>query len=139
VVVAHGTAGTRRVPLDEVLVRSGVTTLDPDEIVMAVELPLPAERRGSVHLRRTRRRGHDLAAVTVAATTGADGIRIAYGSVGPRPFLVTHDGTAALDDLFTAASPSPRSMRATAEYRLAMLRVLGQRAVDTAMARRAAQ
>jgi carbon-monoxide dehydrogenase medium subunit len=140
VIVAQGTAGTRRIPLDELLVRSGVTTVAADELVTAVELPLPAERRGSVHLRRTRRRGHDLAAVTVAATTAPEGgLRIAYGSVGPRPLLVTHDGTAPLDDVFAAATPSPRSMRASPEYRLAMLRVLGQRAVDSAIARRAAQ
>jgi hypothetical protein len=40
-----------------------------------------------------------------------------------------------LDELFAAASPSPRSMRASPEYRLAMLRVLGLRAVETATTR----
>jgi CO/xanthine dehydrogenase FAD-binding subunit len=40
-----------------------------------------------------------------------------------------------LDALFAEASPSPTSMRASPEYRLAMLRVLGLRAVATAMAR----
>ena len=39
---------------------------------------------------------------------------------------------AALDALFVDASPSPRSMRASPDYRLAMLRVLGLRAVATA-------
>jgi hypothetical protein len=33
------------------------------------------------------------------------------------------------------ASPSPTSMRASPDYRLAMLRVLGLRAVATAIAR----
>jgi CO/xanthine dehydrogenase FAD-binding subunit len=37
--------------------------------------------------------------------------------------------------IFAAASPSPRSMRASPEYRLAMLRVLGRRALRTAIAR----
>ena len=40
-----------------------------------------------------------------------------------------------LEALFADASPSARSMRASPEYRLAMLRVLGLRAVDTAVAR----
>ncbi len=137
-VVAAGADGERRVPLDELLIRSGVTALRPGELVTAIELPLPRERRGSVHLRRTRRRGHDLASVTVAATTTPDGVRIAYGSVGPRPFVVTHDGRSPVDDLFAAATPSPGSMRASPEYRLAMLRVLARRAIDSAVQRRSA-
>jgi hypothetical protein len=42
---------------------------------------------------------------------------------------------AVLDELFEAASPSPRSMRASPAYRLAMLRVLGLRAVAIALDR----
>jgi CO/xanthine dehydrogenase FAD-binding subunit len=37
--------------------------------------------------------------------------------------------------MFAAASPSLRSMRASPEYRLAMLRVLGKRALATAIER----
>ena len=44
-----------------------------------------------------------------------------------------------LEALFVDASPSPRSMRASPEYRLAMLRVLGLRAVATAIERLAAR
>ena len=152
VVVAAGPGGTRWIPLDDLLVRSGVTTLARDELVTAIELPRPDVACGSVHLRRTRRRGHDLAAVTVACVVRADGrTRIAYGSLGPRPILVGDDsgllaGAAAPDaakaallaNLFTAATPSPRSMRASPDYRLAMLHVLGQRAVRTAIDRLAA-
>jgi CO/xanthine dehydrogenase FAD-binding subunit len=148
-VVTAGPDGARRLPLDEVLVRSGVTTLLPGELVTAIELPLPAGRRGSVHLRRTRRRGHDLASVTLACGVQAGGlVRLAYGSVGPRPLLVSDDSGALLDAaasaearagildrLLAAASPSARSMRASPEYRLAMLRVLALRAVDLAAAR----
>src|SRR5712671_4512683 len=65
-VVVTGPGGERRIPIDEVFVRSGVTTLLPGEIVTGIELPRPPERWGSVSLRRTRRRGHDLASVTVA-------------------------------------------------------------------------
>src|SRR3990172_1834807 len=46
----------------------------------------PTSRPGSVHLRRTRRRGHDLASVTLACAVRADGVtQLAYGSLGPRP------------------------------------------------------
>jgi carbon-monoxide dehydrogenase medium subunit len=145
-VVAVGPAGRRTIPIDDVFIRSGVTTLAPGELVAAIELPLAPAPVGSVHLRRTRRRGHDLASVTLACAIGADGVtRLAYGSVGPRPLLavdesgVLADPRAAetarasrLDELFAGASPSPTSMRAGPEYRLAMLRVLGMRAVAAA-------
>lgn len=148
-VIAVGPAGTRRIPIDEFFVRSGVTTLARDELVSAIELPRPTIARGAVHVRRTRRRGHDLASVTLTCAVLADGVtRLAYGSLGPRPVLVP-DETGLLADpsapdlakmrrleaLFVAASPSPRSMRASPEYRLAMLHVLGLRAVGVAIER----
>jgi carbon-monoxide dehydrogenase medium subunit len=151
-VVVAGPAGVRRIPIDEFFVRSGVTTLARGELVTAIELPRPTSRRAAIHLRRTRRRGHDLASVTLACAVQADGVtRLAYGSLGPRPVLV-RDETGLLADpsasdkakierlatLFAGASPSPRSMRASPAYRLAMLNVLGLRAVRTAVERLAA-
>ncbi len=46
--------------------------------------------------------------------------------------------SAILERMFADASPSPRSMRASPDYRLAMLRVLGRRALATAIERLAA-
>jgi carbon-monoxide dehydrogenase medium subunit len=149
-VVVRGVKGERRIAADDVFVRSGVTTIAPDEVITAIELPLPDEPSGSAHQRRTRRRGHDLASVTVACTIGRDGLtRLAYGSVGPRPLLrVDETGALAdvsrpenerralLDHLVADAAPSPTSMRASPDYRLAMLRVLGWRAIEAALARR---
>ena len=148
-VIVAGPDGRRRIALDDWFVRSGVTTLRRGELVTAIELPLAATPVGSTHMRRTRRRGHDLASVTLSCAVRADGTTaIAYGSVGPRPWLVSDDsGTladpgapedaklAVLDRLFERASPSPTSMRASPEYRLAMLRVLGLRAVEAAIGR----
>lgn len=148
-VVAAGRSGTRRIPIAEFFVRSGETTLRPGELVAAVELPLPAQPTGSVHVRRTRRRGHDLASVTLSCLVDRAGVtRLAYGSVGPRPVVFADEtGTladpgapdtaraAVLERMFAAASPSPRSMRASPDYRLAMLRVLGRRALRTAIDR----
>ena len=148
-VVAAGPGGTRRVPVDDLFVRSGVTTLLRGELVTSIEIPMPADRIASAHERRTRRRGHDLASVTVTCGVDAAGTtRVAYGSVGPRP-LLRADTTGALADpassadaraaifeaMFADASPSVRSMRAGPEYRLAMLRVLGRRALATALDR----
>jgi CO/xanthine dehydrogenase FAD-binding subunit len=148
-VVASGPAGVRRIPVDEFFVRSGVTTLGRDELVIAIELPRPTTARRAVHVRRTRRRGHDLASVTLTCAVFADGVtRLAYGSLGPRPVLVAdHTGVLAdpaapdlakvhlLEALFAGASPSAKSMRASPEYRLAMLHTLGLRAIATAIER----
>jgi carbon-monoxide dehydrogenase medium subunit len=146
VVVVAGPDGVRRIPIDDWFVRSGVTTLGEGELVTAIELPLADALVGSTHARRTRRRGHDLASVTLAVAVPQQGpVTLSYGSVGPRPWVVTDpSGTladptsstesraATLDRLFASAAPSPTSMRASPEYRLAMLRVLGMRALETA-------
>ena len=96
---------------------------------------------GTVHLRRTRRRGHDLASVTLTCAVD-DGRRrrgIAYGSLGPRPLLVVDDtgrarrsGGARTPRSGSGSRPCSstparrrRSMRASPDYRLAMLHVLG--------------
>ena len=148
-VVAAGPDGARRVPIDDFFVRSGVTTLRPGEVVTAVEVPVPARRMGAVHVRRTRRRGHDLASVTLCCGVDEAGVtRIAYGSVGPRPVLMVDESgvladaaspaearVAVFERIFADASPSPRSMRAGPAYRLAMLRVLGDRALRAAIDR----
>jgi len=135
-VVVVGSAGERRIPVDSFFVRSGVTTMTPDELIVAIELPLPAGPRGSVHVRRTRRRGHDLASVTLAAVVEPGGAaRFAYGSVGPRPVLAGSVADGEFDELFAAASPSPTSMRASPDYRLAMLRVLARRGLEAARGR----
>ena len=148
-VVAVGPAGTRRIPIDGFFVWSGVTTLARGEIVTAIELPVPERAMGAVHVRRTRRRGHDLASVTLCCSVDTAGVtRLAYGSVGPRPVLgVDESGVLAdpaapdaakgpiFERIFADASPSPRSLRASPEYRQAMLRVLGARALRVAIDR----
>ncbi len=87
--------------------------------------------------------------MTLACSVDEAGVtRLAYGSVGPRPVLVVDESgaladpaspdearAAILEQMFADASPSPRSMRASPEYRLAMLRVLGARALRTAIDR----
>ena len=91
-VVVAGPGGIRRIPIDEVLVRPGVTALAPASSSRRSSCRVRADRAGAVHVRRTRRRGHDLASVTLACAVSADGVtRIAYGSLGPRPLLVMDD------------------------------------------------
>jgi CO/xanthine dehydrogenase FAD-binding subunit len=153
VLVLAGAGGERRLLLDDFFVRSGRTMLAPGELVVAIEVPLPDRPMGATHVRRTRRRGHDLASVTLSCGVDDRGVtRLAYGSMGPRPYLVVDEsGTLArgssseearaalLEDCFAAAAPSATSMRASPDYRQAMLRVLARRALATATARLAGE
>jgi CO/xanthine dehydrogenase FAD-binding subunit len=148
-VVAEGPDGERVIPIADFFVRSGETELRRGELVVAIELPLPEQPVGASFLRMTRRRGTDLASVTMCVAVDRSGVtRVAYGSVGPRPYLVVDESgvladpgappdarAALLDGMFSEASPSPRSMRAGPTYRLAMLRVLGARALEKAIER----
>lgn len=129
-----GPAGRREIGLDDFFVRSGVTSLVSGELVTAVIVPVPAERVGSAFQRRTRRRGHDLASVTIAVSVADSGeTRLAYGSLGPRPWLFVSDRPSAdLETWFARAAPSPTSMRASPDYRVAMLRVLTARTLAQA-------
>ena len=148
-VVVVGPGGSRRVPIAHFFVRSGETALRQGELVASIELPVPPRPTGAVHLRRTRRRGHDLASVTLSCLLDETGVtRIAYGSVGPRPALFIDEAgvladrgasddakAAVLEGMFATATPSRRSMRSSPEYRRAMLGVLGRRALWIALDR----
>ena len=156
-IVVVGPDGQRRVPIDAFILgarRPGpdkrVVDLHPGELVVAIEIPRYEPPFGAAYTRLVRRRGTDLASITLAAAVAEDdSVHIAYGSVGPRPFLVWDDSgvladpaadperrATVLDELLSQASPSPRSIRAGPDYRLAMLPVLATRAVETALARR---
>lgn len=149
-VVVCGPDGERRVAIDDFVIGPRRVDLQPGELVSAIEMPLPPAGFGAAYTRLVRRRGTDLASVTLAASVAADGrAQLAYGSVGPRAFLVSDAGgvlgdpeapaqerAAVLEELLSQATPSPRSMRASPDYRLAMLRVLAMRALDAAIERR---
>jgi len=137
--------GDRTATLDEFFLGPRRTLCGPGELVVRLDLPRPATGFGSAFRRLTRRRGVDLATVSVAAVVGADGgIVLGMGAVGPRP-LLTRTGPvdlpddaaldAALDELLSPATPIS-DVRGSREYRLATLRVLARRAVLAAADRR---
>ncbi len=148
-VAVSGPTGARRMPIDEFIVGPKRVALERGELVTAIELPIPDPPIGSAYTRLTRRWGTDLASITLCCGVDGAGVtRLAYGSVGPRAFLVVDESgiladphmsddakAPLLDRMFAEATPSPRSMRASPEYRLAMLRVLGARALRTAIGR----
>ncbi len=149
-VVAYGPGGTRRIPIEAFFAGPGQTTLARGELVVAIELPLPARPAGSAFGRLTRRRGADLATVSACVAVDGSGVtRLGFGAVGPRPLLAADTGGVLADPgsdpdeqagtlarLVMAASPIS-DVRASREYRLSMLGVLSQRVLRAALARRA--
>ena len=140
--------GTRRVKLDEFFVGPRQTVLRKGELVTSIDLPIAPERRGATFARITRRRGVDLATISLCCMVEAAGrTRFAYGAVGPRPFLVADDtgvladpaaADAAKDDalrrLIAHASPIS-DVRGSREYREAMLLVMSRRALRASIER----
>lgn len=145
-VTIASTDGERTATLNEFFLGPRRTLCGPGELVVRIDLPRPAAGSGSAFRRLTRRRGVDLATVSVAASVGPDGgLVIGMGAVGPRPLRTEHAGpvdladdaslTAALDGLLAVATPIS-DVRGSREYRLATLRVLATRAVLAAADRR---
>jgi CO/xanthine dehydrogenase FAD-binding subunit len=138
--------GDRTASLDEFFLGPRRTLCGPGELVTRIDLPRPAPGSGSAFRRLTRRRGVDLATVSVAAGVGPDGgLILGMGAVGPRPLRTESSGPvdladagaldAALDGLLSVATPIT-DVRGSREYRLATLRVLTKRAVLAAADRR---
>ena len=134
--------------LEEFFIGPGTTSLQSGELVTSIELPAAEERLGAAFARITRRRGVDLATVSVCCLVAASGRTIfAYGAAAPRPFIVRDEsgvladpatGDAAKDEvlkqLLTRASPIS-DVRGSRDYRAAMLLVLSRRLLHTSIER----
>jgi carbon-monoxide dehydrogenase medium subunit len=143
--------GTRRVNIGEFCVGPRQTVLQRGELVTSIDLPVAAARRAATFARITRRRGVDLATISLCCMVEATGrTQFAYGAVGPRPFLVSDEsgvladpqaGDAAKDEvlrrLLTQASPIS-DVRGSREYRHAMLLVMSRRALHASIEKLAA-
>lgn len=145
-----GRGGRRVVPLVDFILGNRRIALDRGELVTSVRLPKPAGPAGAAFERMTRRRGVDLATVNVCCAIDEAGLTtFAFGSVAPKPFVVRDRRDLAdpdtgpsrrgaiLDALFEAVSPIT-DVRASADYRRAMVRTLAERAHARALARRGA-
>jgi carbon-monoxide dehydrogenase medium subunit len=147
-VEVYGPRGTRLRPVADFIEGNRRIDLGAGEIVTAVLIPLPDEARGSAFDRITRRRGVDLATTNMCCTISAAGeVVMAFGAVSPRP-LVVRDETGTLADPGSApadrqeairrlaAHATPISdVRASADYRSAMLTTMAERALRVAQER----
>jgi len=162
VVNTRGIAGERRVPLHQFFTGPGRTVLGREEMVTSIDLPLPAGPVGAAFMRLTRRRGVDLATLTVCCALSRSGeMRVALGAVAPTPLLVidsnawlpasagrtiesrslpaeagSHENEVEAIAARIAAQASPISdVRAGSDYRSAMLPVFIKRTIELAMKR----
>jgi CO/xanthine dehydrogenase FAD-binding subunit len=153
VATVFGPGGRREVPVEEMCIAPGKTSLAQGEIVTSVLLPARPERSGDAYLRFIPRTEMDIAVVGagVSLTLDRDGTctaaRVGLGAVAARPLLVTEAGEAligtsldqaALERLAAAASAACRPIddkRGTKEYRIKVAGVLARRAAEIALAR----
>ena len=146
--VLESIRGKRVVPLRDFFLDPGKTALVTGEILTEIQVPFPPARAGMAYLKLGRRRGMDLAIVGVACLLDVDpesrcrGARIALGAVAPTPIRASRAETALVgekmsDRLFAEVSRMAAEegrpisdLRASAEYRREMIRVLTRRCLD---------
>lgn len=148
-----GPAGQRDVPVQDIPVGPGKTSLGQGEFVASIFLPAKAARSGDAYLRFIPRTEMDIAVVgcAVALTLDEGGLctaaRVSLGAVAPTVLLVeeaaqTLIGTtvdeAALGALAKAASAAAKPIsdkRGTVEFRVHVAGVLARRAATIAKTR----
>jgi CO/xanthine dehydrogenase FAD-binding subunit len=130
--------GQRETPLEGFLLGPGKTDLQPGEVLKGILLKTPALGSQSRYYRRTRVKGMDLSGLSAAIyCEGLTGFRIALGAAWPtvsrarkaeailagKPFskaLLAEAVNAILSDI----SPRASSLRASPDYKRAMIPVL---------------
>jgi carbon-monoxide dehydrogenase medium subunit len=141
-----GGKGVRELPLEEFFTGPGKTVLHADELVTELVVPAPPPRTGKVYLKHGRRKAMELATVGVAVTLSLNGdVRIVLGAVAPTPIRAKKAeeilrGKKLGEDLIAKAAQAAAdesrpisNVRASAEYRRDMVRVLTRRALKWAL------
>jgi len=148
-----GSRGPRSIPVEQFTIGPGKNSLAADELLVSLELPLPAPRTSDAYLRFIPRTEMDIAVAGAAVSLTLDeagtctAARVAIGSVAPTALLVpaaaaaligsTVDATA-LEEAGAAASAAASPItdkRGTAEYRRKIVAVLVRRAAALAKTR----
>jgi carbon-monoxide dehydrogenase medium subunit len=148
-----GPKGKREVPVEEIAIGPGKTSLAKGELVVSFLLPKRPPRSGEAYLRFTPRTEMDIAVVSAGVSLTLDkedfcrDARVSLGAVAERALLVpeaaaaligTKVDAAALKKLGEAASAACRPIddkRGTKEYRIKVAGVLARRAAEIALDR----
>ncbi len=141
-------SGSRTIPLDELFQGPFTTSLQPNEIATAVQVPDPGARAGGTYLKLERKIG-DFATVGVAVHLSFDNGKvgragIALTGVGPRNMRATgaeealagaelNDETIQAAAQLAAEAAQPRSdHRGSADYKRSVVRVFTERGLRKA-------
>jgi CO/xanthine dehydrogenase FAD-binding subunit len=148
-----GPNGRREVPVEEICIAPGKTSLAKGEIVVSILLPARPPRSGDAYLRFIPRTEMDIAVVGAGVSLTLDdaavcrAARLSLGAVAARPLLVPEGAKAligtpvdepALERLAKAASAACKPIddkRGTIEYRIQVAGVLARRAAQIALER----
>jgi 2-furoyl-CoA dehydrogenase FAD binding subunit len=114
------------------------TAREPDEIIVAVELPVRREGEGQAFSEFSRRHG-DFAIVAAAATAHGDAVRLGFGGIADRPAVMTWStlDDAQVDDAvneFLASIDIMEDRNTPATYRARLARALGAQVIREARA-----
>jgi carbon-monoxide dehydrogenase medium subunit len=131
-VVARSVRGERTLAIEEFFEGSYANVLEPDELLVAVRLPIAPNR---FRFAEVARKHNDFAVMSVIATASRDGdgrwhsVRIALGGVNDRPVLAAAAAARLEGEAWTGAAieeaaqlalevaDPPDDVRASAEYR----------------------
>lgn len=151
----RSSGAAREIAADAFFVGPFTTVLEPDELLVAIQLPPPVPDAGWAFDEVARRHG-DYALVGAAAAVRVDhegvcrGARLAYVNAGAVPLLAPQVAEALLGERPSPARLAdtareaadaldpPEDVHATAAYRRHLAEVLGRRVLDRAFARAAA-
>lgn len=153
-IVAMSTQGERRIPASEFFKGAYTTALDPGEMIVAVEFPLPPERSAGNFVEIAERRG-DFATVSVGVTIAASRGTISEAALvcagaGLAPIRATKaedalagrpldaPQAASIGRAFADSVDPVSDHVASADYRRSLIAELTRRTIDTACARAAA-
>jgi len=140
--------GTRAIPLEDFFLGPGQTSMKQNELLVEIEIPTPSTPSAGCYLKHKTREGMDIAVAGVASFLFLDpqgnmlqDVRIALGAVAPTPIRAEQAEAVLIGRTPSKASieeaarlavevASPISdIRASAEYRKEMVKVLTQRSL----------
>ena len=148
-----GPEGERWLPLTSLFVGPGRTALQQAEVLAEVRLPPPAPNSGSLYIKHSPRGAMDIATLGVASVVSLENdgqtcrnAAIALGAVAPTPIRASEaesllNGNTVTPGLIREAADAAQraakpidDIRGTADHRTAIVKVLTQRTLETALA-----
>ena len=146
-----GPAGERMIPAEEFFLTYLTTAIQPGELLVETEIPVPSPKNG-YGVREISRRHGDFALVLVIALIEVSdddkckNVRIVIGGVSDTPLRarqaeayllgrpVTEEALAQAASLAAEECEPETDLHATADYRREMVQVLGRKALEDALA-----